>query len=135
MAVIRRDLVGALLLWVTAAQADVALPDVIEDAQAASQMQWPTAIVTAPPKLLPSNNDIKAMPESDRAGRKHFYASAFILMYLGVLVLGTFILSLGTSCKNRGVKDPERIMIAAADVEEADDGPALPPPKAGLSRR
>ncbi|CAE7595755.1 unnamed protein product, partial [Symbiodinium pilosum] len=73
------------------------------------------------------------MPDANRNGRKHFYVSALVLAYLGVVIVGTCILWLGTKCKNRGAREPQHILTGMDDAAEA--APELPPAKAGLSRR
>ena len=128
-----RELFTAVVLLTMAVEANVELPDVIEDAEAVSQMQPPTALVTLPPKILPSIPEIQAMPDANRNGRKHFYVSALVLAYLGVVIVGTCILWLGTKCKNRGAREPQHILTGMDDAAEA--APELPPAKAGLSRR
>ena len=124
----------AFLSWAIAAEANVELPDVVEDVQAVSQVQPPTAFVTAPPKFLPDAAYIHSMPPADSSGRMHFYISAMVLFYAGVVVLGTFILWLGTKCKNCR-SEPEHILSSLDSLEDGSDAPQLPPQKAGLSRR
>ena len=131
MALLKRVLPAAVVLVST--EAAVELPDVVGDAEAVSHALPPTVFVTAPPKFLPSVQEIRDMPAALASGRTHFYISALALVYISVLMLGTFLLWLGTKCKNRGVDEPQRILMTVA--ADHDDTPELPPAKAGLSRR
>ena len=73
-------------------------------------------MVKQPESFLPTVNQIEKMADSESQGRNHWYLSAFVSVFLLIMLLGTTIMKIGPMLKecvlgNKGYQSPEPLGV------------------------